>query len=146
MPANDPLHDFRYRLEMDGVVVAGFSEVAIGDASNAPIEYREGNEITAVRKLQRLNKYGNVTLKWGLTDSVELANWHRMVADEAAPPSAVRRTVIIRIQDETGADKAAYEITGAWPTGYNPTDINGKGHEVAIESLELANEGIRRIP
>jgi phage tail-like protein len=64
MPANDPLRNFRYRLEIDGIVVAGFSEVAIGDASNDPVEYREGNELTAVRKLKGLNKYGNVTLKW----------------------------------------------------------------------------------
>jgi phage tail-like protein len=145
MPANDPLRNFRYRLEIDGIVQAGFSEVAIGDASNDPIEYREGNEITTVRKLKGLNKYGNITLKWGLTDSIELSNWHRMVVDDATPLAAARRTVVIRIQNEAGEDKAAYEITRAWPTKYNPTDLNGKGNEVAIESLELANEGIRRI-
>jgi phage tail-like protein len=145
MPATDPLRNFRYRLEIDGIVQAGFSEVAIGDSSNDPIEYREGNELTTARKLKGLNKYGNVTLKWGLTDSVELANWHRMVADEATPLAAARRTVVIRIQDDSGEDKAAYEITRAWPTKYNPTDLNGEGNEVAIESLELANEGIRRI-
>lgn len=145
MPANDPLRNFRYRLEIDGIVQAGFSEVAIGDASNDPIEYREGNEITTVRKLKGLNKYGNITLKWGLTDSIELSNWHRMVVDDATPLAAARRTVVIRIQNEAGEDKAAYEITRAWPTKYNPTDLNGKGNEVAIESLELANEGVRRI-
>jgi phage tail-like protein len=145
MPANDPLRNFRYRLEIDGIVQAGFSEVAIGDASNDPIEYREGNEITTVRKLKGLNKYGSITLKWGLTDSIELSNWHRMVVDDATPLSAARRTVVIRIQNEAGEDKAAYEVTRAWPTKYNPTDLNGKGNEVAIESLELANEGIRRI-
>jgi phage tail-like protein len=145
MPATDPLRNFRYRLEIDGIVQAGFLEVAIGDASNDPIEYREGNEITTVRKLKGLNKYGNITLKWGLTDSIELANWHRMVVDDATQLSAARKTVVIRIQDDSGADKAAYEITRAWPTKYNPTDLNGKGNEVAIESLELANEGIRRI-
>jgi phage tail-like protein len=145
MPANDPLRNFRYRLEIDGIVQAGFSEVAIGDASNDPIEYREGNELTTVRKLKGLNKYGNITLKWGLTDSIELSNWHRMVVDDATPLAAARRTVVIRVQNEAGEDKAAWEITRAWPTKYNPADLNGKGNEVAIESLELANEGIRRI-
>ena len=145
MPANDPLRNFRYRLEIDGIVQAGFSEVAIGDGSNDPIECREGNETTTVRQLPGLNKYGNITLKWGVTDSIELANWHRMVVDDATPLAAARRTVVIRIQNEAGEDKAAYEVTRAWPTKYNPTDLNGKGNEVAIESLELANEGIRRI-
>ena len=145
MPANDPLRNFRYRLEIDGIVQAGFSEVAIGDVSNDPIEYREGNEIGTVRKLNGLTKYGNITLKWGVTDSIELSNWHRMVVDDATPLASARRTVVIRVQNEAGQDKAAWEVTRAWPTKYNPTDLNGKGNEVAIESLELANEGIRRI-
>lgn len=145
MPAPDPLRNFRYRLEMDGIVQAGFSEVSIGDSSNNPIEYREGNEITTVRKLKGLKKYGNITLKWGLTDSIELSNWHRMVVDDAMSLAAARRTVVIRVLNDAGEDKAAFEITRAWPTKYNPTDLNGKGSEVAIESLELANEGIRRI-
>lgn len=141
----DPLRNFRYRLEIDGIVQAGFSEVSIGDSSNNPIEYREGNEVTTVRKLKGLKKYGNITLKWGLTDSIELSNWHRMLLDDAMPLAAARRTVVIRVLNDAGEDKAAFEVTRAWPTKYNPTDLNGKGSEVAIETLELANEGIRRI-
>ena len=145
MPSTDPLRNFRYRLEINGIEQAGFAEVAIGDSTNEPIEYREGNEITTVRKLKGLTKYGNITLKWGLTDSRELAEWHRMVVDDATPLEAARRTVVIRVQNDAGEDKAAYEVTRAWPTKYDPTDLNGKGNEVAIETLELCNEGIRRI-
>ena len=144
-PPQDPLRNFRYRLEIDGIQQAGFSEVAIGEGSNDPIEYREGNDLTTVRKLNGLAKYANITLKWGVTDSLELASWFQMVVDGATPLADVRRTVIIRVQDETGQDKAAWEVTRAWPTKYNPTDLNGKGNEVAIDSLELCNEGTRRI-
>jgi phage tail-like protein len=144
-PPQDPLRNFRYRLEIDGIQQAGFSEVAIGEASNDPIEYREGNEPITVRKLNGLAKYANVTLKWGLTDSLELSAWFQTVIDGATPLDDVRRTVVIRVQNESGEDKAAYEVTRAWPTKYNPTDLNGKGNEIAIESLELANEGITRI-
>jgi phage tail-like protein len=52
---------------------------------------------------------------------------------------------VIRIQSEAGEDKAAFEITKAWPCKYDPTDLNAKGNEVAIDTLELCNEGIRRI-
>lgn len=143
--AQDPLRNFRYRLEINGIQQAGFSEVAIGEASNDPIEYREGNELTTVRKLNGLNKYANLTLKWGVTDSTELAEWHKLVAEAATPLETIRRTVVIRVQNEAGEDKAAWEVTRAWPTKYNPTDLNAKGNEVAIDSLELANEGVRRI-
>jgi phage tail-like protein len=145
MARQDPLRKFRFRLEIDGLQQAAFSEVTIGDLSSDPIEYREGDEPTTVRKLSGLTKYANVTLKWGVTDSLELADWHQQIVGAATPLEQIRKTVVIRVQDEAGADRAAFEITRAWPCKYDPTDLNGTGNEVAIDSLELCNEGIRRI-
>jgi phage tail-like protein len=145
MARQDPLRNFRYRLEIDGIEQAAFSEVAIAELSTDPIEYREGDEITTVRKLNGLNKYGNVTLKWGITDSMELADWHQLVVDDATPLDDARRSVVVRVQNEAGEDKAAFEMTKAWPCKYDPSDLNGTGNEVAIDTLELCNEGIRRI-
>jgi len=69
----DPFKNFRFILEIDGITQAGFREVTIPDSTQDPIEYREGNEkfITA-RKLPGQIKYGNVSLKWGTTDSLEI--------------------------------------------------------------------------
>jgi phage tail-like protein len=141
----DPLRNFRFRLEIDSIEQAGFSEVAIGDSSSDVIEYREGDEITTVRKLNGLNKYANVTLKWGITDSTALADWRQLVVADGTPLEDARRTVVIRVSNEAGEEKAAFEVLRAWPSKYDPTDLNGKGNEVAIDTLELTNEGIRRI-
>lgn len=140
----DPLRNFRYRLEINGIDQAGFSEVAIGDLSTDPIEYREGDEITTVRKLNGLNKYGNITLKWGITDSTVLADWHNQVVDDSVALSESRRPVVIRVQNEAGEDTAAFEVHKAWPCKYDPSDLNATGNEAAIDTLELCNEGIRR--
>ena len=145
MARQDPFRNFRYRLEIDDIEQAGFSEVAVGDLSTDPIEYREGDEITTVRKLNGLNKYGNITLKWGITDSTELADWHQLVVDDSTPLDDARRTVVIRVQSEAGEDKAAFEIIKAWPCKYDPSDLNATGNEAAIDTLELCNEGIKRI-
>jgi phage tail-like protein len=146
MARTDPLRKFRFRLEIDGLEQAAFSEVMIGDLASDPIEYREGDEPRlTVRKLLGLTKYANVTLKWGVTDSLELADWHQLVVGGATLQDDIRKTVVIRVQNEAGEDKAAFEITRAWPCKYDPTDLNGTGNEVAIDTLELANEGIRRI-
>jgi phage tail-like protein len=140
----DPLRNFRYRLEIDGIDQAGFAEVAIGDSSSDPIEYREGDEPKTVRKLNGLNKYGNLTLKWGITESTALAEWRQLVVDDV-PLNDSRRTVVVTILDEAGQAKAAFEVIKAWPSKYDPSDLNGKGNEVAIDMLELCNEGIKRI-
>jgi phage tail-like protein len=145
MARQDPLRNFRYRLEIDQIEQAGFAEVSVGELSTDPIEYREGDEITTVRKLNGLNKYGNITLKWGITDSMELADWHQLVVDDSTPLDDARRSVVIRVQSEAGEEKAAFEVIKAWPIKYNPSDLNAKGNEVAIDELELCNEGIKRI-
>jgi phage tail-like protein len=145
MARQDPLRNFRFRLEIDGLEQAAFSEVTMGGSSNDPIEYREGDEIPTVRKLSSLTKFANITLKWGITDSMELTEWHQQVVGGATVLEAIRKTVVIRVQNEAGEDKAAFEITRAWPSKYDPSDLKGTGNEVAIDTLELTNEGVRRI-
>lgn len=67
-----PFTKFRYRMEIEGISVAGFSEVTGFDSSIDVTEYREGNMVPTPMKVQGLRKYGNITLKWGTTDSKEL--------------------------------------------------------------------------
>jgi phage tail-like protein len=146
MERNDPLRNFRYRLEIGGITQAGFSEVAIAETTIDAVDYREGNEPPHVRKLSGLTKYGNVTLKWGLTTggtSLELYKWHSEIS--AGQIKQKRKDVAIVVQDEAGADAARFVITAAWPVKYDPSDLNAKGNEVIIELLELVNEGIERV-
>ncbi len=139
----DPLRNFRFRLEIDGIQQAGFSEVTIADTTTDAVDYREGNEPTHFRKLSGLTKYANVTLKWGITDSLDLYKWH---ADIVATGSFLnRKKVIVVVIDEAGSDKARFVINDAWIIKYTPGPLTGKGNDVMIESIELANEGIERI-
>jgi phage tail-like protein len=137
----DPLRNFNYVLEIDGITQGGFTECTGFELSTDPIEYREGGMNTTVRKLPGLTKYANITLKWGLTDSKELYEWYREVIDGKIK----RKTGSIIILDHDGiTEKVRWNFKDAWPTKYNPSDMNAKGNEVAIETLELAIEGIER--
>ena len=137
----DPLRNFRFRLEINGIQQAGFSEVSGFDVTVDPIDYREGADPTHVRKLSGLTKYGNVTLKWGVTDSVELYQWHQRIVEG----NIDRKNIAIVVVDEAGADKARWEIVEAWPTKYDPADLNAKGNETALETVELVHEGMERV-
>jgi phage tail-like protein len=140
---NDPLRNFRFRLEIDGITQAGFSDVAIGESSTDAVDYREGNDPTHVRKLTGLTKYGNITLKWGVTTSMDLYNWYSNIV--AGQIASNRKQVTIIVLDETGSDKARFVVSDAWPMKYHPSDLNAKGNEVFIEMLELVNEGVERV-
>ncbi|MFA4136576.1 MULTISPECIES: phage tail protein [unclassified Brevibacillus] len=136
----DPYRKFRYRVEMDGIQQAGFSEVSGFDASVDVVEYREGNEVITPRKLTGLAKYGNITLKWGVTDSMDLYNWMQ----DTIQGKVARKTVTIIAINEAGDDVATWKVIEAWPTKYTAPDFNGTSSEVAIEQLEIAHEGMTR--
>jgi phage tail-like protein len=143
MPRNDPLRNFRFRLEIDGLQAAAFNEAAIGETTTEGIDYREGTDPTHVRKLPGLTKFANITLKRGITDSLEIYNWHKAIM--AGQIGTNRKQVVIVVVDESGADKARFVVSEAWPMKYDPSDLNAKGNEVLIELLELVNEGIERV-
>jgi len=143
MARKDPLRNFRFRLEIDGVQQAGFSEVNIGETTTDAVDYREGTDPAHVRKLSGLTKFGNITLKWGVTESLELFNWHKQIM--AGQIATNRKQVSIIVVDEAGGDRARFVVSEAWPMKYDPSDLNGKGNEVFIELLELVNEGIERV-
>lgn len=130
----------RFRLEIGGISEAHFSEVSGFDISTDAIDYREGDEPMHVRKLPGLNKFGNVTLKRGITDSMDLYNWYK----DVVAGKIKRQTVAIVVLDEEGKDKARFQITEAWPNKYDPMDLNAKGNDVSIETMELVNEGVER--
>src|SRR4051812_14245268 len=94
----DPLRNFRFRVEIDGIQQAGFSEASGFEATTDVIEYREGNDPTHVRKLPGLTKYGNISLKWGITDSKELYSWHK----DTINGNIQRKNISIIVVDEIG--------------------------------------------
>lgn len=137
---NDPYRNFRFRVEIEGLEQAGFSEVSGFDVSFDVVQYREGNEVITPRKLPGLARYGNITLKWGSTESMELFEW----VQECAEGTIERKTITIIAIDEEGGDVATWQVIEAWPTRYTAPGFNGSGAEVAIELLELAHEGMTR--
>ena len=140
----DPYRNFRFLVEIDGIVQAGFSEVTIPDTTSDVIEYREGSEPTTVRKLPSLTKYGNIILKWGITDSMELYKKWRKPVEEGKMQEA-RKNVAIILRDEEGNPAARWEFVNAWPCKYDAPDLNAKETDVAIETLEIVHEGMRRV-
>ena len=134
----DPYRVYNFRVEIDGITRAGFRECSGLDTSNDAIDYREGIDSRAVRKLPGMTKYTNITLKWGITDDAQLWEWRQKAMDGAVE----RKNGSIVLMDETGAEKLRWNFREAWPTKWTGPSLNATGSEVAIETLELAHEGL----
>ena len=128
-------------MEIDGLEAGGFSEVTGFDASIDVIEYREGDMVQTPLKVPGLKKYGNITLKKGLTDSMVMYEW--LITGVDGPVD--RKTITITSLDESEQPVASWQVINAWPVKYTAPDFNATSSEVAIETVEIAHEGMTRV-
>lgn len=138
---NDPFGNYNFLIEIDGITRAAFHEVSGFDSTIDVIEHREGGENTTLHKLPGMTKYSNIVLKWGITDDLQLYQWHR----QAVLGDTQRKNGSIVLLNRAGAEVARWNFVRAWPTKYDGPDLNAEGNDVAIETLELAHEGVERV-
>jgi len=136
----DPYLNFRFQVEIDSLVVGGFSEVLGLRVETETEEYREGGLNHRVHKLPRVTKQSNITLKRGITDSDVLWEWNKDVVNG----SIKRKTGRIILCDYEGREKWHWIIEDAYPVKWEGPELSGTGGTVAVESLELAHNGVKK--
>lgn len=140
-PTTDPFVAFNFMLEIAGIITAGFHDCSGLDSTIEIVEYREGGQNTTVKKLAGQTKFSNIVLKRGMYADMTLYNWHKGSIE--GPPQRKDGSVIQ--YDRQGVEVARYNFYRAWPTKYTAPTYNAQGNDVAIETLELAHEGLERI-
>jgi phage tail-like protein len=138
----DPFQNHRFRIEINGITQANFSEIIFPESVSEVIEHREGTQINA-QKQSGLTTYTPLVLKWGLTASMELYNWRKFI--EQGKINTMRKNLSVILIDEEGQDAARWDFTNAWPSKYKGPDLNAKTNEVAIETLEIVFETMQRV-
>ncbi len=138
----NPYAGFNFLIEIDGITRAAFSECSGLSTSSDPIEYRDGSEDITVRKIPGLKKFTNISLKRGMTKDLELYKWMRTVLDGAVE----RKAGSIVLLDEARNPALRWNFREGWPTKWEGPSMKGTGNETAIETLEIAHEGIELEP
>lgn len=134
-----PLPKFHFQVKWDAEVLS-FQEVSGLDIEAQPIEYRHGDSPEfATIKMPGIKKSGNVTMKKGVFKSDnKFWDWFNQIK-----MNTIKRVpVTISLLDESGAPTMVWSLANAWPTKITGTDLKSDGNEVAIESIEIAHEGI----
>lgn len=137
--ATYPLPKFHFQVDWGGTKI-GFSEVSGLDVETEVIEYREGNSPEYSKlKMPGMQKFSNITLKRGVfKNDNEFYEWWNTVKLNTIE----RRDLTIALLDEEHEPKVVWKIKNAWPVKVQSTDLKSDGNEVAIESVELAHEGL----
>ncbi len=134
-----PLVKFQFSVKI-GDKEAMFQEVTGLSAEVQQIEYRAGNstEFSTV-KMPGLKKIGNITLKKGIfKDDKAFWDLYNLVIMNTFE----RETISISLLDESGEVAMLWTLVNAFPTKITVTDMKSDTNEPAVESMELAHEGL----
>jgi phage tail-like protein len=134
-----PLPKFHFQAEWGGVRI-GFTEISGLDVETEVIEFRDGaSKEYSKRKMPGMQKFPNVTMKRGIFASDnDYYKWWNSVALNTVQ----RRDVTVSLLNEKHEPVLVWKIKNAWPAKIASTDLKSDGNEVAIESIELAHDGL----
>jgi phage tail-like protein len=137
--ATYPLPKFHFQVQWGGERI-GFTEVTGLDMQVEAIEYREGSspEYSKV-KMPGMHKFSNITFKRGtMNGDSDFYKW----LNEISLTTVTRRDIVISLLNERHAPVMTWKAKQAFPVKIQASDLKADGNEIAIETLELAHEGL----
>lgn len=137
--ADYPLPKFHFQVDWGGTRI-GFTEVSGLEVETEVIEYREGASPEYHKlKMPGMQKYGNITMKRGIfAGDNEFYAWWNTVALNTIE----RRDLTISLLNESHEPVVVWKVKNTWVTKVTSTDLKADGNETAIETVEIAHEGL----
>jgi phage tail-like protein len=138
-PRVDPFRNYNFRLEIDNLTVAAFSEVSGLTSDGDVVDYRTGVDVPqTARKLPGQRKFGPITLKRGVINDSSLWDWYRNIATG----NADRRNGSVILMNELRQDVLRWHFEAGWPNKIEGPSLKATGNEVAVESVEIVVEDL----
>jgi len=136
---DDSVHPARrFYVQIGGDTQAVFTEVTGLQVEMQVFEYQEGGNNSFVHRLPGPVKVSNITLKRGLTTSNDFFKW----CMEVASRQVNRKHLSVCMYDTRGTEVARWNFQNAYPVKWIGPQFNSTSTATAIETLELAHEGL----
>lgn len=137
--ADYPLAGYHFQVEWGGSRI-GFSEVSGLEIETDVIEYRDGaSKEYGSQKMPGRPHYRNIVLKRGVEpDDNEFFEWINTIKMN----DVERRDLTISLLNEEHEPVMVWKVRDAFPVRLSGPDLSATESEVAIETLEIAHEGL----
>jgi len=135
----DPYGGYNFKVEWDGIIQAGFKTCSGLESAQDTGDYREGTDRSLnKRRLPGLLTSANLTLGRGISDNHELWDWR----NDIIQGKATRKNLSVILMDDQGHERRRWNFVNCWPSKWTGPSLDATSAEIAIESLEIAHEGI----
>lgn len=148
----DPHGNYRFLVEMNGLRVAGFSEVSGLEVETETEEYIEGGQNQYIHQLPKRTRYPNLVFRRGFVYNDELWDWYDFVRNgwnqktdtrPVARKKPKRTHGTIFLLDTDGAELGGWHFYNAYPVKWVGPSFNSLSNEVAVETLEITHTGLK---
>ncbi|MGB3441266.1 MAG: phage tail protein [Actinophytocola sp.] len=124
------------------VAAGGFQEVTGLGGTLEVVSYAEGGRNDSVHQLPLRNTWNRITLKRGVVRDRVLWTWYQTgLADSLG----ARRDGAVILLGADGLPAMAWAFHGGLAAKWSGPDLHGEQNAVAIESLEIAHEGLTNV-
>jgi phage tail-like protein len=147
MPAarEDPLVGSMFSLEVQGVIKGFFTEVSGLGSEHEIIEHKvvdeKGHDM--VLKIPGRLKWGDITLKRGITSNMDVWDWRKQVEDGDVEGARSNGSIIMYNQEFT--EIARWNFEGAWPSKVSGPSLKSDSNDLGIEEMVIVHEKIERV-
>jgi phage tail-like protein len=136
----DPFQAFNFWVEIEGILVGGFSECTGLQVETEVETYAEGGLNEYTHQFRGRAKYVPLVLKRGLTLNDHLWRWHQDVIEG----NFERKNGTIYLLNATHVPVVWWNFRKAFPSKWTGPELRANSNEVAFESVELLHQGLSR--
>lgn len=148
----DPYRNFKFRININGRVVAGLTKCSALTVTVAHQDFRSGDLDSFKQKLPGQVTFEPITLEQGVTADKTFEAWATLMsnflgnkgADAQKKPDEFRKELDIEIYNLNNQRVKAYHVFNCWVSKYTAVPgLDANANDVLIQTLELQNEGIQ---
>jgi phage tail-like protein len=145
----DPYRNFKFRIKIDNVYVAGLAKCSALKKSTEMVEWREAGDPSTTHKLPGKTKYDPITLTTGVSHDTTLEDWANLVnnfqGDAAMSLKNFRKNIVIDVFNEADQKVLSYFVYRCWVSEFQSLpDLDASANAVMIQTIKLENEGWER--
>ncbi len=135
----EPQGGFLFVLEVDKRWVAHFNECSGIKNTTEVVEIQEGGLNARVHKVPGQTRWENIVLKYGMSSDTYLVEWRNEILNDQF---GNRRNASIIVLDNSLSELRRFNIKNAWPVSYEGPSLSAAGSDLAVESVEIAHDGV----
>jgi phage tail-like protein len=138
---SDPFGSHYFALEVNGQEIAHFMECSGLKTTSTVFEIEEGGMNGMTHKRPGQSKWDNIVLRFATNASQELLSWRDEFLQDQFGSRPTNSGSIIMYDNERNEIRR-YSFTNCWPVSWEGPQLNSGSSELAVETLEIAHEGL----